>query len=326
MTKPQPTRRRIMGAAAVAAAAISRPRAFAADAAPKTSEGAPMLGKNFRGRYCLNMATIMGQKLPIDQQIAVAIEAGYGAIEPWVRDIEAYQKAGGSLADLKKRCDDAGVLVASAIGFAEWIVDDAAARAKGLEQMKRDMEAVRAIGGIRIAAPPKGAQQSDAPHIPLDTIAERYHALLEVGRATGVTPELEIWGFSPNVTTIADAVYIAAASGHRDAIVLPDVYHLYKGGTPPEAVRLLSKSAVHVIHMNDYPAQPPRATITDAARVLPGQGIAPIAMILNELRANDCEMNLSLELFNHELWKRPALETAKMGIAAMRDVVAKALA
>ena len=35
----------------------------------------------------------------------------------------------------------------SAIGFAQWLVEDDKARAKGLEQAKRDMDLVRQIGG-----------------------------------------------------------------------------------------------------------------------------------------------------------------------------------
>jgi len=52
---------------------------------------------------CLNTATIRGQKLGLVKEIEVAAKAGYQAIEPWVASIEAYQKEGGSLPDLKRR-------------------------------------------------------------------------------------------------------------------------------------------------------------------------------------------------------------------------------
>ena len=45
-------------------------------------------------------------------------------------------------------------------------------------------------------------------------------------------------------------------------------------------LRLLGGAAVQVFHMNDYPADPPREKITDAHRVYPGDGVAPIADIL----------------------------------------------
>jgi sugar phosphate isomerase/epimerase len=38
--------------------------------------------------------------------------------------------------------------------------------------------------------------------------------------------------------------------------VLADVFHLYKGGSGFEGLRLLSGHAIQVIHLNDYPGNP----------------------------------------------------------------------
>src|SRR2546425_11671711 len=53
--------------------------------------------------FCLNMATIRGQKLGIVKEVEVAAKAGYDAIEPWVDSIQTYVKDGGPLGDLKKK-------------------------------------------------------------------------------------------------------------------------------------------------------------------------------------------------------------------------------
>ena len=103
---------------------------------------------------CLNTATIRGQKLGIVKEIEVAANAGYQGIEPWVEAIEKYQKEGGSLPDLKRRIADLGLMVPSAIGFPQWIVDDDVKRAQGLERAKLEMDLVAQIGGRRVAAPP----------------------------------------------------------------------------------------------------------------------------------------------------------------------------
>ncbi len=105
--------------------------------------------------YCLNTGTVRGQKLSLKQQIEVAADAGYDALEPWISDIENYQKDGGSLDDMKKLAADRNVKIVSAIGFAQWIVDDDAQRAKGLEQARHDMGLVKRIGGTHLAAPPR---------------------------------------------------------------------------------------------------------------------------------------------------------------------------
>jgi sugar phosphate isomerase/epimerase len=103
--------------------------------------------------------------------------------------------------------------------------------------------------------------------------------------------------------------------------VLADVYHLHKGGSGFGGVRLLSGAALQVFHMNDYPAKPPRGTITDAHRVYPGDGVAPLRQVLRDLRALGFRGVLSLELFNREYWKQDALTVARTGLEKMRAVV-----
>jgi len=100
----------------------------------------------------------------------------------------------------------------------------------------------------------------------------------------------------------------------------------YDGGSDPKRLRLLSPSAIHVIHLNDYPADPPRQTITDANRILPGDGIAPLTEVFRNLRDSGFNGHLSLELFNRDYWKRSPVKVAREGVEKMRAVVRKAFA
>lgn len=274
-------------------------------------------------RYMLNTATIRGQNLPIERELDIASRAGYQAIEPWMDRLRAFVEKGGNPADLRKRFTDAGLRVESAIGFAEWIVDDEGQRRKGLEQARRDMDLVRQIGGSRIAAPPSGATKGAA--IDLRRAGERYRALLELGDRIGVIPQVEIWGFSTSLSRLGEGVQVAIESGHPKACVLADVYHLHKGGSGFAGLRLLGPSALPVFHMNDYPALPPRETITDAQRVYPGDGVAPLVAMLRDLRQSGFTGFLSLELFNRDYWKQDPLMVARDGLAKMKTVVAASL-
>ena len=142
---------------------------------------------------------------------------------------------------------------------------------------------------------------------------------------TGVTPMLEVWGFSKNLHRLGEAVLVAIESGHPDACLLPDVYHIYKGGSDFTGLKMLSRTSVHAFHMNDYPADPPRETIADKDRVYPGDGVAPLDRILKDLAGINPEMVLSLELFNPTYWKQDALEVAKTGLAKLKAAVVSAL-
>ena len=83
---------------------------------------------------------------------------------------------------------------------------------------------------------------------------------------------------------------------------------------------------MHVFHLNDYPADPPRAEITDAHRVYPGDGVAPLPDILRTLRDIGFRGMLSLELFNRDYWQQDALAVARTGLEKMKAVVRKSLA
>src|SRR6266700_2653341 len=236
----------------------------------------PVSGRPFR--YCLNMATIRGQKLGIAKQVETAAQAGYDAIEPWVDSIQEYVKGGGTLVDLKKRIGDSGLTVESAIGFPEWIVDDDTRRAKGMEQAKREMDLVAQLGGKRFAAPPAGA--TDLPKLDLMAAAERYRALLEAGDQIGVTPQLELWGFSKNLSRLGECVCVAMETGHSKACVLADVFHLYKGGSDLHGIRLLGADAIQVLQMNQFPTEQASEKIDDSYRTSPGDSTAALNDIL----------------------------------------------
>ncbi len=276
-------------------------------------------------RYCLNTSTIRGQKIPLDQEIDLAAKAGYDGIEPWIREIEAFVKNDGKVSELKKRIDGHGLRVESAIGFAQRIVEDEEKRKDGLEQAKRDMDLVEQLGGTHIAAPPVGAHRGSGP-VDLFKAAERYRALLEVGAKIGVTPQVEVWGFSDNLSRLGEATFVAIEAGHPDACLLPDVYHIFKGGSDFAGLKMISGKRIHCFHVNDYPDEPPRDTISDKDRVYPGDGIAPLNDIFQTLAANGFQGALSLELFNPTYWSQDAEQVCKKGLAKSKEAVAKAFA
>ena len=273
-------------------------------------------------RYCLNTGTLRGFQLPLAEEAKIASAAGYQGIEPWLDNVHRYADAGGSLPDLKKQIADLGLTVEGAIGFPNWAVEDDAKRQEALEQLRRDMDLMVQIGGLRIAVPPAGInQRSD---LDLRKIAERYRTVLEMGRKAGIVPHLEIWGAAKTLGRVSEAAFVAVEADHPDACLLLDIFHVYRSGCGFNGLRLLGGLAMHVLHVNDYPADPPRDKITDASRVFPTDGIAPLGQIFRDLYAAGYRGVLSLELFNREYWKREPLWVAKTGLAKTKAAVLRA--
>jgi sugar phosphate isomerase/epimerase len=270
-------------------------------------------------RFCLNTSTLRGFNLSLEEEVEIAAKAGFSAIEPWIEKIHASNQKGGNLADLKKRLDDLGLTVESGIGFANWISENETERNKGLEQARRDMEALAKIGGKRIAAPPAGAPGNE--RLDLMRVAERYRKLLDIGLEIGVIPQVEIWGASKNLSRLGEAVFVAVECGHPKGCILPDVYHIYKGGSDFSGLALLNADCVQVFHFNDYPANPPREKIGDADRVFPGDGVAPLKDITRMLKQYGKPVVLSLELFNPVYWKGDPLEVARQGLKKLQTAI-----
>lgn len=315
MTERLSRRRFVVSTGALAGAAILAGSAPAAAKAAIASADGFTLG--------LNTGTIRGHCGSVAEQVDVAAKAGYEAIELWVRDIQKYIEEGGSLKDLRKRIDDAGLRLSSAIDFSQWAVEGEAARAKGVEQMKQAMGMLAELGGAHIAAAPSGINR--APGINLIDVAGRYRAILEIGESVGVIPQLEIWGSAQTLGKAGEAALVAMHAGHPKACLLLDAYHMYKGGSPFEGLRLLNGAAMANFHINDYPADPPLDQINDSHRVYPGDGICPLAYVLRNLHETGFRGVLSLELFNKTYWERyDALTNARIGLEKTKAVVAKA--
>jgi sugar phosphate isomerase/epimerase len=187
--------------------------------------------------------------------------------------------------------------------------------------MKREMELLAALGCKRITATGKGADNSSVPA--LNVIANRYRTILDLGEKTGVIPQIEMWGFQKNLSNVAEVLYIAMESGHSSARVLLDVFHLYKGNTSLDTLSLMNPSAVEILHMNDYPATLSSEVITDADRIYPGDGVAPLKRILQILSRNGQPLVLSTELFNKDYYNQDALLVAKTSLSKMKAVVSE---
>ncbi len=267
-------------------------------------------------KYALNMSTLRGHKLGFMKEIEVASKAGYRHVEIWIDSLQKYLDAGGTTADARKHLDASGIQVEDAIGFAPWIVDDAATRKKAFEQLKREMGMLSEIGCKRIAAPPMGATTESLTD--LKAIAERYRTILDLGDQTGVVPQLELWGFSKTLSRLSELMYIAVESGSPSARVLMDVYHLYRGGSGLTQAAWVGKPFIEIFHVNDYPASPAQDVIKDADRVYPGDGVGPMKELFTILKNPEKPVILSLEVFNPAYYAQDALLVAETGMAKMK--------
>jgi sugar phosphate isomerase/epimerase len=271
------------------------------------------------GVTCFNTSTIRNCGLGVVEEVQLAASVGYDGIELWVAEIETYVDGGGTLAKLKAVIDGAGVVVPNLIAFFGWANPDDAERAAGLQDAVTVFEMAAALGCPCVAAPPFGI--TDRTDISIDDLATYYSALLDAVRGTGVTPLLEFWGMSKTLGSLTDALAVMRAVDSPEVVLLADVFHMAKAGDSYDLLGDLEGSQLGLFHFNDFPASPAIDEQSDAYRVYPGDGVAPISDIVATLRRIGYKGMFSLELFNETYEEAGAEAVARIGLRKMRTLL-----
>ena len=189
-------------------------------------------------RYALNTSTI--QTTGLMEKIRIAAEVGYEAIELWAADVEAHVEAGGTLGEVARALDDAGLARPSMISLKDWGEADEAAAARGLDAARRRLEL--GVTGARGGGGSGGGPPDGDGGVAM--VTEGYARLREVSVEMGVPASLEFLGFVKKIKTLDVAWEIARGTGHPAATVVVDAWHLFRGGSSGEAVERLPPEAV----------------------------------------------------------------------------------
>ena len=269
----------------------------------------------FPFKTALNTSTLLPFHLDVKQQARIAAEAGFEGIELWVQDLHAYLEHGGTVQELRSYLVDTGLALPNAIAFFSWAATDPALREQGFAQAERDMHLLAELGCVAVAAPPYG----DVAGISLEAMAGQFARLTDLARRIGVEPYLEFWGRAAKLSRLSEAVFVVMESGVPDAKILVDPFHMYTGRSELNSLRYVNGANIGIVHVNDYPAAPPREQITDGDRVFPGAGIAPTQELATLLVRSGYHGYLSLEVFIASYGEEDALAVATRGREAITN-------
>lgn len=268
--------------------------------------------------YCLNTSTIRSPGISVLEYVDIAADAGYDGIEPWAEEIDAWVEEGGTVEQIRERADSRGIRIVNLIAFFEWAVPETDRHARGLEEAIRCFEMAQVLECPYVATAPKGIHDRE---VDLFSVARRFAELSDAVSEFSPKPLLEFWGIARTLGTVGEALLVAAESGVRDARLLTDIFHMYKGSGHQRGMDYLGPGRLGLVHVNDYPAVPARTDIEDEHRVYPGDGEAPWDEIVASLERQDYQGMLSLELFNPAYWAEGPVTTAQKGLKNLRNCV-----
>ena len=126
---------------------------------------------------------------------------------------------------------------------------------------------------------------------------------------------------SKTLGSLEDALAIMRTVDSPEVVLLADVFHMAKAGDSYDLLGELEGSQLGLFHFNDYPGSPEIDAQTDADRVYPGDGAAPIADIVATLRDIGYTGMYSLELFNKGYEEAGAEAVTRTGIEKMRAIL-----
>ena len=259
-------------------------------------------------RYALNGATTGAADLLTD--LRVARDAGYGAVEIRDTKLEAYLDGGGSLPDLRQAFREAGVQPLSMNAVERATLAVGAARAAVLGRCGTLSAWAEALGCPYVVAVPGAADGTNAAAI-RHASAEVLRELAIIARDHGVRIGFEFLGFRDcSVNTLAAAQAIVEEVGDPSVGLVIDAFHYYVGGSTWSMLEGLDPRSLFIVHVDDAEDRP-RETLTDAHRLLPGEGVMPLQEMLGRLTAIGYEGFYSVELFRPEYWTWDPLALAR---------------
>lgn len=265
----------------------------------------------------INGATTM--KTDLTGDITAAHAAGFKGLELWAAKVDEYLRS-HTLAELAAQLRENKITPVS-INSLEFITFRSSKDYDTIRARCRQLcEWSKALGCERIVVVPSPTPRQGATRSQIKAESVRVlRDLAALAHGFGVKLAFEFLGFAwCSVRTLAQAREIVSAVDRPAVGLVIDTCHFYAGGSRIASIRRVKPEQILIFHINDVERRPKR-TIEDAHRLLPGEGVIPLAAILKELKSIGFDGLCSIELFRPEYWQRPAAELA---VAARKATLA----
>ncbi len=154
-------------------------------------------------------------------------------------------------------------------------------------------------------------------------------AIANIARAGAIVAEHKLrlaveYQFQHPVMKTLDIVRDAVKRAGQPSVgVLLDAYHLQRGGRPGAGFRDMPESEIFYVQYSDVPDAPPNGP-PPVDRLPPGKGVADWSGLFRLLAEKNYTGYLSYEAPNPAHWNKPAADTAREGVEATKQALAKA--
>jgi sugar phosphate isomerase/epimerase len=171
-------------------------------------------------------------------------------------------------------------------------------------------------GGTLVVGTDGPATPTGDPLAALDAVAASLQQLARQIEDLEVSVALEFnWG--PVVKSLQSAALVADKVGDPRVGVLFDPAHYYTTPTKFEHITAETVRWIKHVHLDDMRDKPGDLSNCNSDRVLPGEGVLDLRALIDALERHGYAGYFSIEMFNEDLWQRPAAETARRCYASL---------
>jgi sugar phosphate isomerase/epimerase len=254
------------------------------------------------------------------EKCAAAVAGGFSAITLWPSDVARAKREGASLADQKRLIADHGLAVADLDALLVWLPGEPVPQ--GMPDEAEFYAIADGIGGRSL-----NVAQGFGKTVDVDRAAEALAGVCDRAREHGLLVTLEYlpWSGIPDAAT---ALAIVERSGRANATLMFDTWHTFRGPTDDAQLEKIPGGRIGSVQINDAPAAAGDNLIAEtmSARLLPGEGDAPVVHWLRWLDAIGSRAPIGVEVFSNALDALPPIEVGRRCGAAARAVLAAARA
>lgn len=258
--------------------------------------------------------------LPLEEEITIAAEAGYDGLELFIPKLAPFL-ARHTTTELARRLQESGLRPLTLNGIENINLRTAEAFAEVKAECRRLADLAQQIGCpcIVVVPSPRPAGMS-WPEVRGQTV-RALQELADVSAPQGVQLAFEFLApANCSVRTLDQAWEIIQATGRQEVGLVLDTYHFIVGGSRWESLDEIDIDRLLIVHINDVEDRP-WETLTDADRLLPGEGILPLTQLLSRLQALGYDWAYSLEVMRPAYRERDPREYARAGHEAITAVL-----
>jgi sugar phosphate isomerase/epimerase len=251
--------------------------------------------------------------------LAAFAASGCPAAEVWLTKLEKHLDAVSADATAKFLADQ-GITLAAAAYQGGLLLSQGDQRRAHFEHFRKRLDLCQRFGVPTLLLAPDFAQRPDAA-----ALGRALVSLTEAARwaaGFGVRLGLEFRGGDAFVNNLDTALTLVERCGEPNVGVCLDVFHYYKGPSKPEDLDRLTPANLAHVQVCDV-AGVPRELMTDADRVLPGEGDFRLDPVVARLRAIGYAGYVSVEMNNPVLWQLPPAQVADAGVKALRRLLGR---